>query len=179
MILFWMRWTWKSTIWKIISERLNYKFVDLDKFMNQKVWDINDYIQEKGWDAFRDLEHESLNEVLKLDGNYVISLWWWTIIFPRNVEQINKLDDKILIFLETKLENIAKRIEKDEKNNKKRASLTWKSVLDELKEVYTQREDIYKQKAQYIINNDGSLEETIEDILKIVDNTLQTDKIPI
>jgi len=163
-----MRWTWKSTIWKNLSEKLSYKFIDLDKFMDWKVWSIVKYIEEKWWEAFRDLEHKTLKEALNLNKNKVISLGGWTIIFDRNIEEINELKNKKIFFLETDLEVIAKRIEKDEKNNQKRNSLTWKWVLEELKEVYTQREKIYKKNCDYIIDNNWEIKETITNILKII-----------
>jgi len=170
IILSWMRWTWKTTVWKELAKALWAKFYDLDIYMNEKVWSINDYIEKNGWDAFRNLEHESLLEILEDKDKKVISLWWWTIVFDRNYKAIRKDKNSIIFFLETKLENIAKRIEKDEKNNAKRASLTWKSVLEELEEVYKQRESIYKTNCDFIVSNNENIEKTSKDILKIINS---------
>ena len=169
IILSWMRGTGKSTIWKILSEKLWFSFIDLDKYIEKKVLNLNDYINENWWESFRDLEHKILKEVLNIKWKKVISLWWWTIIFERNFLEINKLKNKKIFFLETDLEKIAERIKKDELNNNKRNSLTWKWILEELEEVYSIREKIYKKNCDYIINNNWELEETINYIFKLND----------
>lgn len=166
IILSWMRWTWKSTIWKILSEKIGLDFLDLDKLIEKNVWNINNYIDLEWWKKFRDLEHNILKEVLAIKGNKIIWLWGGTIIFKRNLFEINNSKNKKIYFLETDLENIESRIKKEEKNNNKRSSLTWKGVLEELREVYSEREEIYKKNCDYIINNNLDTEETIANILR-------------
>ncbi len=167
IILSWMRWTWKTTIWLSISQKIWAIFIDLDKYIEKKVWNINNYINENWWESFRNLEHKILKEVLKISWKKIISLWWWTIIFERNILELNKIKYKKIFFLETELEIIAGRIKKDELNNNKRNSLTWKWILEELEEVYSSREKIYKKNCDYIINNNWEIEETINYILKL------------
>jgi len=36
IILYWMRWTWKSAIWKQLADSLWYNFIDLDKYIEEK-----------------------------------------------------------------------------------------------------------------------------------------------
>jgi len=160
-----MRWAGKTTVGSKLAKQIWAKFIDLDVYMDEKVWSINKYIEEKWWDAFRDLEHKSLKEVLELKDKKIISLWWWTIVFDRNYRQIRNYDN-LIFFLEADLKKIAQRIEKDEKNDAKRASLTGKSVLEELEEIYKQREAIYKKNCDYIVKNENTIDETVSEILK-------------
>jgi len=171
LILSWMRWTGKTTIWKKIAEKIWAIFIDLDNYISKKIWyEINKYIKNEWWEKFRELETICLKEVLEKKEKKVISLWGWTIVFDRNIEEINKQKEKIIFFLETNLEIIAERIKQDEKNNKKRNSLTNKWVLEELEEIYKKREKIYKKNCDYIVSNNESIEKTLKNILKIINS---------
>lgn len=165
IILYGMRWSGKSTIWKVLAWELWIWFIDLDIYLEEKAGEkISEYVKENGWDSFRDLEHECLKEVLNIPWKYVISLWGWTIIFGRNRKEIQLINDKKLIFIEVDLEKIAQRIDKDEKNNNTRPTLTWKWTLEELQEVYNDREFIYKENADEIITNNWTIDEVIKNI---------------
>ncbi len=189
IIFYWMRWTGKSTIWKKVASELWYIFIDLDIFIEKKVWmKLDKYIAKVWWDKFRNTEHESLKEVLNQDREKIaasfswegekiqdrgmkkklISLGWWTIVFERNIAEINKLEHKISFFLETNINEIAKRIQKDEENDENRPSLTWEDVVTELKKVYEQRESIYKNNADEIVDNNWAIEETIKTLVQII-----------
>lgn len=169
IIIYWMRWTWKSTIWRSVAESLWYIFVDLDSFIEKEVWmKLEKYISIHAWDNFRDIEHESLKKVLEIKWKKVISLGWWTIIFERNIQVINKILDTKKIFLETDISIIEKRISLDEKNNSKRNSLTWNNVINELKSVYKEREVIYKDNADFVVENNWKIENAVSSIITIL-----------
>ncbi len=170
IILYWMRGTWKSTVGKELAERLKCNFLDLDNFIaeknNQK---LSDYIESVWWDEFRDEEHRCLKEVLEgwIQGSSlhkVISLWWWTIAFERNRDELFRDKNTKIVYLDTDLEEISRRIFKDEASGEKRNSLTGKTVLEELKEVYSEREDIYKNSCDFWVDNNGKIESTVDEI---------------
>ena len=169
IILYWMRWTWKSSLWKLLSIKLNKNFIDLDKYIIEKIWDITEYVTKNSWDDFRDMEHKYLKEVLENNSDIVLSLWGWTIIFERNSNLILKNNSK-LIYINSSLENISKRIENDEKSWNKRTSLTWKSLLEELSEVYEKRKDLYEKFYDFKVDNNGDMEKTLDEILGKINN---------
>lgn len=164
IILYWMRWTWKSSLWKLLSIKLNKNFIDLDKYIIEKIWDITEYVAKNSWDDFRDMEHKYLKEVLENNFDIVLSLWGGTIIFERNSNLILKNNSK-LIYINSSLENISQRIESDEKSWNKRTSLTWKSLLDELSEVYEKRKDIYEKFYDFKVDNNSDMQKTLDEIL--------------
>jgi shikimate kinase len=171
-----MRWTWKSAIWKQLADSLWYNFIDLDKYIEEKNNIIlSDFIEKNGWEIFREEEHNCLKNILcsstfwkEIIGDFkkwnIISLWWWTIIFERNREVINSQKNNKLIYLNTSLENISTRILKDEKSWEKRNSLTWKNVLEELKEVFEERKNIYENNCDFEVDNNWTIEDTILEI---------------
>ena len=165
IILYWMRWSGKSSLWKLLSNKLNKDFIDLDSFIEEKIWEkINTFVEKNDWEIFRNKEYEYLKEVLENQKDIVLSLWWWTIIFERNQKLILKNNYK-LIYIYSSLEEVSKRISKDEKNWNKRNPLNWKSVLEELEEVYEKRKEIYESFYDLKINNNWDFGDSLDQII--------------
>ena len=168
IILYWMRWTGKSTVWRKLAWKLGYTFLDLDVFISEENHqNLAEYITKVWWDEFRNEEHRCLKEALKQENTEwrVISLWWWTIAFERNRDEIFVDKNTKVIYLDTDLEEIARRITYDEDSWENRNSLTWKSVLDELEEVYNERESIYRNSCDFSVDNNWEIEKTVTEIL--------------
>lgn len=164
IIIYWMRWSWKSTIWKLLSEKLNKTFVDLDKYIESKLnLKLRKYIQDNSWEDFRKLENEYLNEIFENNSNFILSLWWWTITFEEN-RKILKTEKNILVYLYSDINEIISRICEDEANWNNRTSLTWKNVLDEITNIYNQRKEIYEENFHIKITN-NDLDETINNLI--------------
>lgn len=74
----------KSTIGKILAEKLNKKFIDLDDYIQEKVGKTpSEIITENGEEYFRKIESECLEEVSKLSG-LVIALGGGAFISEKN-----------------------------------------------------------------------------------------------
>ena len=72
IILYWMRWTWKSSIWRELAEKLNYNFIDLDVFISEKNnLNLSEFIENVGWEKFREEEYNCLKEILKGKQNII------------------------------------------------------------------------------------------------------------
>ncbi len=166
IFLYWMRWTWKSIIWKALSDELGMKFYDLDKVIEKKVWIISFiYVKEKWWDEFRKMENLCLLEILKNKEDKVVSLWWWTIMYKNNQKIIlNDLNTKIYLY--SNLEDIYKRIKNDEKIWKNRNTITDKSILEELKILYNERKDTYELFYDIKIDNIWSKNDILKKIIE-------------
>ncbi|MFA5917136.1 MAG: type I 3-dehydroquinate dehydratase [Candidatus Gracilibacteria bacterium] len=166
IIIYGMRGTGKSTIGKELAIKLDKKFIDLDSFIEKKVGEkLSNYIEKNGWDKFRDTEFECLKEVLEKEKDIVLSLGGGTIIFERNQKLVLKNNSK-LIYVYSELKDIVSRIESDENNGNTRNSLTGKSILDELIEVYEKRKDIYERFYDIKIENNSKIEDCINTIMK-------------
>lgn len=164
IIIYWMRWSWKSTIWKLLSEKLNKTFIDLDKYIESKLnLKLRKYIQDNSWEDFRKLENKYLNEIFENNSDFILSLWWWTITFEEN-RKILKTEKNILVYLYSDINEIISRICEDEANWNNRTSLTWKNVLDEITNIYNQRKEIYEENFHIKITN-NDLDETINNLI--------------
>jgi len=170
IVIYWMRWTWKSSIWKILSKKIGKNFIDLDFYIVQKLWqDLSSFIKMNWWDEFRNIEYKYLNEILNNVNNSIISLWWGTITFERNQEIILQ-NNPILIYIYSDINSIVSRINIDEKLWKKRTSLTWKSLIQELNEVYESRKNIYEKFYNLKINNEWDIDNSLTLITEYLNN---------
>lgn len=98
----------KSTIGPILANTLGWNFYDLDKLVEEKTGMLVREIFEKhGEPYFRNLEKQSLQEVLLLN-NYIIALGGGTIADPVNLDIIKSTG--LLIYLESSPEESYKRL---------------------------------------------------------------------
>lgn len=170
IILYGMRWVWKSTLWKLVAEKMWYTFIDLDDYISDKIWQPLSIYIEKVWrDIFRTMEHLCCKEVLKLPWKKIISLWWGTIVFPRNQHEILK-NNHSMIFIDAPIDDIIARITIDENKWKTRNALTDSDVIAEIKKIYKERKPIYEEFSDTTISN-------IWNIQHIVEKTIEAAKV--
>jgi shikimate kinase len=119
LFLYWPPWSWKSTIWKKISECLHIDYIDTDKFIESKHWKISDIIQRYGINYFREIETQALLEIVNSQhiDNSVISLGWWALLRRENLWIIQIMKWNIVTLL-WDAETLYKNIASDTKNKR-------------------------------------------------------------
>ncbi|WP_018249932.1 shikimate kinase [Orenia marismortui] len=156
--------TGKSTIGHRLAERLNYKFVDLDEeIVKIDGRPIPTIFAENGEKYFRDLESKATAEVSK-DNNQVIATGGGVVLCPKNIEYLKK--NGIVILLKASAEVILERTQHD--NN--RPLLEVADPLAKIKTMMEERADKYSCTEHQIDTNDLSVDEVVEEIMKIMDN---------
>lgn len=144
----------KSTLGKKLSKRLNYKFIDMDNYIEKKACMFVDEIFENyGEEYFRELERNTLNEFLDMD-DIVIATGGGVI---KNKDNKNLIDGKC-IYLYVKPEVLEKRLEQ---SKIVRPLLLEKSVYT----LYDERKDLYEYFKDIKVDNeniDNSVEEIVE-----------------
>lgn len=147
----------KSTIGRILSQKINYNFIDLDEYIEKKsMMFIDEIFSSFGEKYFRDLETNCLEEVSKFN-NIVISCGGGII---ENLDN-KKIMNGNIIFLDSPLEEIKRRIE----NQNIIRPLLEDNKLDNL---YKKRIDKYNYFADYAIKN-NDIDLTIASILGKLD----------
>lgn len=145
----------KTTIGKKLAENLKYDFIDLDAYIEEKsLMFIEDIFKDYGEDKFRELETKALSEVKPL--NIVISTGGGIVTKKKN----KLLMDGLVIYLNTDLKLIEKRLEDSYlrpllKNNS-------------LENIYNDRFLKYQDFANYNVSNNKTPDDTLNDILKII-----------
>ena len=98
----------KTTIGNILSEKLNYEFIDLDILIEKNEGrSISDIFKESGEPYFRDLEKENLREVSESDCR-IVSLGGGALMNEENQSLVKSKG--VLVYLKVTPEEIYERI---------------------------------------------------------------------
>ncbi len=104
----------KSLIGKKLSTILDYKFIDLDNYIEDKEGkSISKIFLEEGEIYFRRVEHSCLKEILKTKENIVLSLGGGTPCYFDNMKIISEANSVNSIFLNVTIPEIASRLQSE------------------------------------------------------------------
>ncbi len=108
----------KSTLGKILAEKLNFEFQDLDDYIEKmENTTISAIFKLKGEVAFRMMETQYLKELLASKNNLVLSLGGGTPCYGNNMEVILKATNAKSIYLKASIPTLVSRL-KTEKNKR-------------------------------------------------------------
>ncbi|MBQ8887261.1 MAG: shikimate kinase [Candidatus Gastranaerophilales bacterium] len=152
----------KTTIGKILAEKLDYIFTDTDsKIVEQENCSINEIFGNKGEDYFRKLETNVLIETLKND-NQIVSTGGGII---KKDENINLLKEKSIVFyLEADDKTLFERV----KNNKERPLLNVENMQEKITILLNERIQKYKQAHHTISTINKTPNEIVNEIIGII-----------
>ncbi|MBI4038445.1 3-phosphoshikimate 1-carboxyvinyltransferase [Candidatus Daviesbacteria bacterium] len=150
IVLIGMRGSGKTTIAKMLSKKLNKLYIDLDEMLAKKMkMSISQIVEKFGWEFFRDQESEIVKQVSNSQ-DVIISTGGGVVTRLDNIEALRK--NGILIYLNTPLETLVKRVAGKIGENPKMPALTdKKDPKAEIAYVLSQREKLYKQAAHQIL----------------------------
>jgi shikimate kinase len=139
----------KSSVGKLLSERLGWPLVSTDaEIVNRLKLSIPEIVQQLGWDNFRNVESEVCRELAGRD-RVIIDTGGGAILRPENVAALK--GNGMVFWLTAEVATITQRISGDAG----RPSLTGKSVTEEIEEVLAERRPKYQAAADHIVKTDG------------------------
>jgi len=142
----------KSTVGKILAEKLNREFIDTDaEIVNQSGKSIPEIFEEHGEAHFRKLEQSVVEKYGKEKG-LVISCGGGAVMNQN--AYIHLKQNGVIILLTRDL------------NKTEVTGRPLLKNLEALQKIYAQRMPTYKKFADIIITNDGELEDTLRNILE-------------
>lgn len=142
----------KSSIGKMLASKMNKKFVDVDEEIKKIInMEIATYFSLYGQESFREIESEVIAKLSKENG-LIIATGGGSILKKINITLL-KQNGKIF-FLDRALENL---IVTD--------SRPLSSNVNDLKKLYEQRYHIYLSECDVKVDNNGTIDETINKIL--------------
>lgn len=149
IVLIGMRGSGKTTVGRLLAERLGYGFVDTDEVAAEKTGrSIADIVAQAGWERFRDLESEVIEEVGKRE-DHVIACGGGAVLREGNIKALRQ--NGIIVWLHAPVEVLAGRIRSDE--NATRPPLTAETTLEmELSTLLLDREPRYRAAAQITLS---------------------------
>jgi len=153
----------KSAIGKILANKLDYNFIDIDKMIEiETKKSIKKIFEDHGEKYFRDLEEKITINILDNKKN-IISLGGGAIINKNIRNSIKK--NSYNIYLKVDIETLTKRLQ----NSTNRPLIYKKNLKNVLSNLLNKRKQFY-QKADLIIKNDKNITETAKNIIKNIIN---------
>ncbi|WIV11299.1 shikimate kinase [Proteiniborus sp. MB09-C3] len=149
----------KTTIGKMLAQRLGVDFYDSDNYIEKITGKSISRIFQNGEDYFRQLETESIKE-LSLKSHIVMATGGGVVKRIENIEALK--NNGIIIFINRPLENIAEDI-----NTEERPLL--KDKKENLYRLYDERIELYKKYCDYELMNDKTIDCAVNDIILIID----------
>lgn len=161
IVLIGLRGSGKTKIGKILAEKLKLNFVDLDEEIEKAEGEkISKIVEKNGWEYFREKEVEAVLKAAKLDKT-VIATGGGAILNENN--KLNLKKNGVTIYLNSSPKDCSAHIA----SSKNRPPLTNKSTqFEELKLLYSQRHNIYKEAADLVINRTNNIEDDTEKLIK-------------
>ncbi len=167
IVLIGFRGTGKSTVGKLLANRLKRDFIDTDEYIEKTTGKtIKDIFEEEGEEGFRKTEAETIAKLSKME-NKIIAAGGGVVLKDENVKSLKS--NGFLILLEATPEIIHDRIRQDKKTTQQRPSLTNKNSFDEIKHLINKRQPLYENAANYTINTSYvSCEDIVEEIITVI-----------
>ena len=166
IVLIGMRGSGKTTIGKVLAERLSRSFIETDREIERKTGrSISDFVKTNGWTSFRDVEEQVVKDIAYLD-NLVIATGGGIVERSNNIKQFK--DKGILVWLVANLTTYVKRI----KSGRKRPFLTdAKKHSEDIRKTLETRKKLYTQASDVIVNTeDKTVNNTVYEIIESVKN---------
>ncbi len=151
----------KTTVGKMLAANLAYSFVDTDQLVCESST-VEDIVNQGGWELFRSLERDALDRTLTMErsvvatgGGAILHKAFWETL-PNGTR---------IVWLTASKKTIAKRISHDNAGEQLRPSLTGGGVLEEVEEILSEREPLYRRASGVSIDTDKhSLESIVQQI---------------
>ena len=170
VILIGYRCSGKTTVGKVVAERLKRKFIDSDDYIERKTGLlIREIFGRFGESHFRTLEGRAIVELAKLDGK-VIATGGGAPLKRKNMQVLKRHGGRVF-YLEVRAETALRRMARDPATRDRRPALTKKDRETEIREQLKFRRSYYESAAHHVINVDKkSVEDVVGKILREIED---------
>ena len=150
IILIGFRGTGKTTVGKILAQRLGKEFIDADEYLEQKEGKTIKEIFERGGEKlFREIEAQVIAELCLLNDR-IIATGGGVILREENVKRLKK--NGIVILLDADVATIYKRISGDAQTQVRRPNLTNLDRCQEIEYLLAYRRPLYDKIADFVLD---------------------------
>ena len=136
----------KSTVGRQLARQLGMRFVDTDSEIEQRIGEpIRGFFEREGEQTFREVESEVLASLVGGDGELVLATGGGAILRDVNRDMLN--DQSTVLYLRSTPEDLFRRLRHDTQ----RPLLQVRDPLMKLRELYAQRDPLYRRCAHYVL----------------------------
>lgn len=155
----------KTTIGRYLARELNLEFFDSDQLIEDRAGaDINWIFDIEGEEGFRRREQSVIDELTRMQG-IVLATGGGAVMTPENRTVLSARG--VVVYLKASLDQQFERTQ----NDRKRPMLRNGDLREKLEQLAAEREPIYEDLADCIVETDGhGIRSIIQNILKHVRN---------
>jgi shikimate kinase len=136
----------KSTVGRQLAKQLGVRFIDLDAELERQLGEaIRPFFEREGEAAFRDIEHQALSGLLKQPSEMVLATGGGAVL--REANRALLAERSTVVYLRSSPEELFRRLRHDTQ----RPLLQVNNPLGKLRELYQQRDPLYRRTAHYLI----------------------------
>ncbi len=153
----------KSSVGKILVERLEIDFIDLDTYIETKEdISVSDIFAKKGEIYFRIKETEYLTELLNSGTDFVLSVGGGTPCYANNIQLIAEKSQSF--YLKASLNTLYNRLKRQRKSRPLIANLKLENLKKFIAKHLFERTLYYNQAMHSINTDDKIINEIVEEI---------------
>jgi len=136
----------KSTVGRQLARLLGLPGIDSDTEIEKRLGEsIRSYFEREGEAAFRDVEAQVIAELLATGGDMVLATGGGAVLREANREALH--GQSTVIYLRSTPEELFRRLRHDTQ----RPLLQVKDPLKKLRELYAQRDPLYRRTAHFVL----------------------------
>lgn len=137
----------KSTVGRQLAKRLGVPFLDSDHVIEDRIGgSIRSFFEQHGEDRFRDVEEEVIADLLARPTAMVLATGGGAVLRAPNRRALHR--DSTVIYLRSTPEELYRRLRHDTQ----RPLLQVKDPLARLRELFDQRDPLYRETAHFAID---------------------------
>ena len=154
----------KTTVGRIVAEKLQRPFFDTDAMIQERLGKtIREIVADGGWEAFRVLERSAVDELAGREG-CIIALGGGAVLYEQNVKALKR--NGFFLWLTADGATIAGRLRNDGASDAQRPSLSGTDTVAEIEILLREREPVYRLVADRVIDTIGrSVDEVAAEIM--------------
>lgn len=148
-----------------VSQHIDRPFYDMDTIIEEKIgMSISDFFAKEGEAAFRKLESQTLEELLQLKGDYIISTGGGVVLSEKNRDFLRQ-NRKDNVLLAASFEVLYERIKQDRIFQR---PLFLNNSKEDFHGIYERRMMLYEGLSDVIINTDHRTPEEVARIIRCI-----------
>lgn len=160
----------KSTFGRQLASALNFQFYDLDTLIEERFsLKIPEIFSRYGEGKFREMETETLEEVLSWDRSFVLASGGGCPCFNENMTRIN--EKAVSVYLDVPLEDISERLESSKVQNRPLfQGMGAGEIILKLKSLQADRDYFYNMAKIKLSGSDFSAELLLSELIHLLKN---------
>jgi shikimate kinase len=153
----------KSTVGKLLAEKLKITFLDTDLLIEESLgMPVKEIVAGQGWGYFRAREKEVV-QGLTQKSKCVMATGGGVVLDEENVDLLKKIG--VVVWLKAPITDVIERLKEDAKTDDLRPQFTDGNLACETAMVLKKRIPLYQKAADYILDTAGkSVEQVVDEI---------------